>query len=74
MDLSEDEVLSAMAAPVYLPKYQNHTQGVDKYMPVLELACGQRVGHTARDRFVLSLDKSRKLVPTFNTKKNDSKF
>ena len=74
MDMSEDEVISATAGPLYLPWYQNHTQGVERYMPVLELASGQRVGHTARDRFILSLDKSRKLVPSFNTKKNDSKF
>ena len=73
-DISEDTLLSAMASPLHLPSYPNHTQKVEQYMPVLEQACGQRVGHTARDRLILSLNKSRSLVPIFNTKKQDSKF
>lgn len=74
MDLSEDTILSAMTKPLKLPSYKNHTQGVEKYMPVLEMACGQRAGYTARHRFILSVDQSRVLVPQFDTKKDDAKF
>ena len=72
--LSEDEILSAMAEPLHLPCFPSNTQGVERYIPVLEEACGQRAGFTARNRYILSLDKSRSLVPNFSTKKDDSKF
>ena len=74
MDLSEDTLLSVMANPLHLPSYPNHTQGVERFMPVMEQACGQRVGFTARNRLILSLNKSKSLVPMFDTKKQDSKF
>ena len=72
--LSEDEILSAMAEPLHLPCFPSNTQGVERYMPILEQACGQRVGATARDQFIHMLNKSRELVPKFDSKKNDSKF
>ena len=74
MDLPEETILSAFASPLYLPKYPNHTQSVERFMPVLEQACGQRVGATARDQFIHMLNKSRELVPKFDSKQNDSKF
>ena len=74
MDLTEDTLLSAMAAPLILPSYPNHTQAVERYMPVVEMACDSRVGFTARNQFILSLGKSRDLVPKFNTKRQDAKF
>ena len=74
MDLDEDTILSAMAKPLLLPDYPNHTQAVERYMPVLEMACEQRAGFTGRHQFMLHVNKSRDLVPKFNTKKQDSKF
>ena len=74
MDFTEETILSAMASRLHLPKYRNDTQSVERYMPVLEQACGQRVGATARDQFIHMLNKSRELVPKFDSKKNDSKF
>ena len=74
MDMSAESVMTAFTAPLHLPSYPNHTQVVEQFMPVLEQACGQRVGYTGRHRLILSLNVSRKLVPKFNTKKQDARF
>ena len=74
MDLNEESLLAVIAEPLKLPSYPNHTQGVERFMPVVEMACSQRVGNSARDWFILLLCKSRNLVPKFDSKKDDSKF
>ena len=51
MDMSEATILSAMANPLILPKYPNHTQGVERLIPVVTGACEKRAGFTARHRY-----------------------
>ena len=49
-DLSEDVILSALAEPLILPPYPNHTQAVERMVRVVTESCSLRVGYRARHR------------------------
>ena len=70
--MSEQTILSALATPLILPSYPNHTQRVEQLVRVVSQAATQRVGYSGRHRLILQLLKSRKLVPSFNTKSDDA--
>ena len=72
--MSEDTVLAALASPLILPPYPNHTQRVEQLVRVVSQAATKRAGYHGRHRLILQLLKSRELVPSFKTKKNDAVF
>ena len=74
MDMDLNMVMSAMGAPLSLPAFPNNTQAVERMVRVVSEAATRRVGHMARDGLILQLLESRKLVPKFNTKKDDCQF
>ena len=50
MSLSEDIIISALDKPLILPNFPNHTQAVERTVPVVTEACKQKVGYPARHR------------------------
>ena len=50
MALSEDIIISALDKPLILPNFPNHTQAVERTVPVVTEACKQKVGYLARHR------------------------
>ena len=69
MKLSREEIISARKQPLILPKYPCQTQNVERTVPVVTDSCLQKVGYSARHRWILSTLESRRLVPKFNTEK-----
>ena len=51
MSLSDDTILSAFETPLILDNYPNHTQAVERTVPVVTESCLQKVGYTARHRY-----------------------
>ena len=72
--MSMDDIMEAYKSPMILPDYPNHTQGVERAVRVVEQVAPKRVGYTARHRQILKLLKSREMVSSFNTKKDDAVF
>ena len=72
--MSEETIISALAIPLILPSYPNHTQRVEQLVSVVSQAATQRAGYSGRPRLILQLLKSRELVPSFNSKKDDAIF
>ena len=50
MGLSEETILSALEKPLKLTSYPNHTQTVERTVPVVTESCTQKVGYSARHR------------------------
>ena len=50
MSLSEDIIISALDKPLILPNFPNHTQAVERTVPVVTETCKQKVGYLARHR------------------------
>ena len=50
MGLSEETILSALEKPLKLSSYPNHTQTVERTVPVVTESCTQKVGYSARHR------------------------
>ena len=50
MSLSEEIIISALDKRLILPSYPNHTQAVERTVPVVTEACKQKVGYLARHR------------------------
>ena len=73
-EMSEETVLSALAAPLELPPYPNNTQRVKQMVRVVTEAATQRATFQGRNRLILQLLESRRLVPKFKTKKQDAVF
>ena len=71
LDFSEEKLLNVISQPYTLPNYPSHTQAVERKVRVVTEAADKRVGHSSRHQLILQLEKSRNLVPRFNTKKND---
>ena len=72
--MSMDDVMEAYKSPMILPDYPNHTQGVERAVRVVEQVAPKRAGYTGRHRQILKLLKSREMVSSFNTKKDDAVF
>lgn len=73
-DLSEVTILSALAKPLILQPYPNHTQKVERMVRIVTECSCKRAGYHARQRLILQLLKSRSLVKSFNSKKQDAVF
>ena len=73
-DLSEEEILSALAKPLLLPPYPSNTQRVEQMVRVVTEASTARVGYEGRQSLIVQKLKSRKLVKSFNSKMQDAKF
>ena len=69
--MSKEDILSVLEAPLKLPSYPCHTQDVERLIPVVTESCLQKVGYSARHGWILSTMESRKLVPKFDSKKQD---
>ena len=70
--MTKEEILGAVEKPITLPSYPCHTQDVERVVPVVTESCLQKVGYTARHRWIISTMESRRLVPKFDTKKDDA--
>ena len=73
-DLTEETILSALASPLSLPSYPNHTQGVERIVRVVTECCSRRAGYHGRQRLILQVLKSRARVKSFNHKMQDAVF
>ena len=74
MGMSMNDIMEAYKSPLILPDYPNHTQGVERAVRVVEVVAPKRAGYTGRHRQILKLLKSREMVSSFNTKKDDAVF
>ena len=72
MDMDLDTIMGAFREPLRLPPYPNNTQAVERMVRVVTEVANKKAGYTARHRMILKLLESRKMVPKFNTKKDDS--
>ena len=54
MNLSDETIISALDNPLILKNYPNHTQAVERMVPVVTESCTQKVGYTGRHRYLLS--------------------
>ena len=72
MDMDLDTIMGAFREPLKLPPYPNNTQAVERMVRVVTEVANKKAGYTARHRMILKLLESRKMVPKFNTKKDDS--
>ena len=71
LDLTKATLLAVIEEPYLLPNYPSHTQAVERKVRVVTEAATKRVTQSSRHQLILQLEKSRKLVPKFNTKKDD---
>ena len=71
-DLSEEEILSALAKPLLLPSFPSNTQRVEQMVRVVTEAAMTRVSYDGRQRLIVQKLKSRKLVKSFNSKMQDA--
>ena len=74
MDMDLDTIMGAFREPLNLPPYPNNTQAVERLVRVVTEVAPKRAGYTSRHRMILKLLESRKMVPKFNTKKDDAKL
>ena len=73
-DLSEEEILSALAKPLLLPSFPSNTQRVQQMVRVVTEAATTRVGYEGRQRLIVQNLKSQNLVKSFNSKMQDAMF
>ena len=71
LDLTKATLLGVIKEPFLLPNYPSHTQAVERKVRVVTEAATKRVTQSSWHQLILQLEKSRKLVPKFNTKKYD---
>ena len=71
MKMSEEKIWKGIEEPIILPKYPCHSQTEERMIPVITESCLQKVGYTSRHQWILSTMESRRLVPSFKTKKKD---
>ena len=72
LDLTKATLLGVIKEPFLLPNYPSHTQAVERKVRVVTEAATKRVTQSSWHQLILQLEKSRKLVPKFNTKKGNS--
>ena len=70
-DLSEEEILSALAKPLLLPSFPSNTL---QMVRVVTEAATTRVGYEGRQRLIVQKLKSQKLVTSFNSKMQEPMF
>ena len=69
---SDEKVLGILEKPLSVPKWPNHTQSVERGIWVMTEACTEVAGYKARDSYIKQRLSSRRIVPTFRTKKHFS--
>ena len=69
--MHKDEILKGFEQPIILDSYPCHTQDVERVVPVVAESCIQKVGYIARHNWIISTMESRRLVPKFESKKQD---
>ena len=67
--LSDEEVLRILVNPLSAPKWPNHSQSVERGIRVMTEACTEVAGYKARDSCIKQRLSSRRIMPTFRTKK-----
>ena len=72
LDLTKATLLAVIEEPYLLPNYPSHTQAEERKVRVVTEAATKRVTQSSWHQLILQLEKSRKLVPKFNTKKDNS--
>ena len=77
--LSNEELTSILDHPLQVPKWPNHTQAVERAVKAVSEACTAVSGFAERDGFIRQRVRSRKEMPSFETKKdyklsNDNKL
>ena len=72
LDLTKATLLGVIEEPFLLPNNPSHTQAVERKVRVVTEAATKRVTQSSWHQLILQLEKSRKLVPKFNTKKDGS--
>ena len=71
IDMHKDEILKGFEQPIILDSYPCHTQDVECVVPVVVESCIQKVGYIARHNWIISTMESRRLLPKFESKKQD---
>ena len=74
MGMTMEEVMVALKEPLRFPNYPNHTQRVEAMVRVVTEVADKRAGYDARQRMILNLLESRKICPSFKTKKDALSF
>ena len=74
MELTDEEINSAVETPVILPAYPCHTQSVERAVGLVSESGKHRVGFVNRHRWILNTLASREERKTFNSKKDDNTF
>ena len=70
--LSDEEVLDILEKPLSVPNWPNHTHSVERGVRVMTEACTEVAGYKARDGYIRQRLGSRRIMPTFRTKKHFS--
>ena len=70
--LNDEEVLGILEKPLSVPKWPNHTQSVERGIRVMAEACTEVAGYKARNGYITQRLSSRRIIPTFRTKKHFS--
>ena len=71
INMHKDEILKGFEQPIILDSYPCHTQDVERVVPVVAESCLQKVGYISRHNWIISTMESRRLVPKFESKKQD---
>ena len=74
MGMPMEEVMAAIGEPLRFPNYPNHTQRVEAMVRVVTEVATKRAGYSARQKMILELLESRKICPSFRTKKDALSF
>ena len=69
-DMTEAELDQVVEKPHKFEAFPNHTQQVEAMVRVVDQTATKRATHEARDGLIHQLMESRKLCPTFNTKRD----
>ena len=69
---SDEGVLGILKKPLSVPKWPNHTQSIERGIQVMTEACTEVAGYKARDGYIRQRLSSRRIMPTFRTKKHFS--
>ena len=69
-DLDDEELGGIVQAPVVVPSYPVHTQAVERAVRVVTEACQKVQGEEARHGLITSILKHRKMLPSFNSKRD----
>lgn len=69
--MSDDELTECSNQPIQLPFYPCHTQAVERTVKLVTEASAKCFGHSTRHGWIMNVLKSRKLKPSFQSKKDD---